>query len=75
MLKGFIEALADKDISKNSDPAALIDQLRIFLLFQEGTDPDGYGQEAPLHYLTAISHLKLACTSMKLFELKAENNG
>ena len=75
MLDKYNKAVDKTDITSNADPRCMINKLRLHLLFHEGVDLDSFGEEASLHYLNALSHLELACTSMKLFELKAENNG
>lgn len=74
MLNEYNKAVDETDITSTSDPRTMITKLRIHLLLQEGCDPDQYGDESGFHYLAALAQLELAAVSMKLFELKAENN-
>lgn len=74
-LDEYNKAVDETYITSNSDPWYMITKLKLHLLFQEGTDPDSFGEEASLHYMAALSQLEMACISMKLFELKVENNG
>jgi len=73
MNRKYKEALDGQDVKEPSECSEMIDLLRCHLLFQQGIDPDDFGEEASFHFLKALSHLELAVTEMKLFNLKAKS--